>query len=474
MMYSSKPAVFRVTAIIPALNEAQSIADVVRSTLEHVDQIIVADNGSSDATASEAKAAGAVVVEAVRRGYGSACLAGLEALAQSPSPPDAVLFLDGDGSDDPSMIPALLAPICTGDADFVLGSRTRGVAERGALTPPQRLGAWMMGQYLKRRFGVEASDLGPFRAIRYDALRKLEMDDQDFGWTIQMQARAASPAGRLRCVEIPVPYRTRQAGKSKISGTIRGSVLAAKTILHTAWRERNWQPSRAGHVAVVAKMPEPGRVKTRLAASIGDEQATQLHDRMLRHMLKRTSAHARTLWWAAGSAWTPQRVQATYGPWLRCLPQPEGDLGTRIAMSFQEAFDQGHAAAVVIGTDTPDVSAQDLDEALNTLLSGEADAVLGPAKDGGFWLLGFKQKAWRSSDLLEGIDWGTEQVLGQTQNALTAAGLKTSTLRTLQDIDTVEDLPVWQRYDAQSDPDSVEFANPQTDSFLKSNTVPTC
>lgn len=480
MTYSNGATVFRVTAIIPALNEAQTIAGVVRSTLRHVDQVIVADNGSSDATAAEACAAGAVVVAAARRGYGSACLAGLAELASAPSPPDAVLFLDGDGSDEPAMIPELLAPICAGRADFVLGSRTRGNAERGALTPPQRLGGWMMGQYLKRRFGVEASDLGPFRAIRYDALRKLEMDDQDFGWTIQMQARAASPAAGLKCIEIPVPYHTRQAGKSKISGTVRGSFLAAKTILHTAWRERSWRPGPTGHVAVIAKMPEPGHVKTRLAASIGDEQAARLHDGMLRHTLTRTSAHAHTLWWSAGSAWALPRVQSHYGPWLRCLPQPEGDLGTRIAATFQEAFEQGHAAAVVIGTDSPDVNAQDLDEALKTLLSADADvvaeAVIGPAQDGGFWLLGLQQEAWASAGpgLLEGIAWGTETVLKQTQSALAVAGLKTSALRTLQDVDTVEDLSVWQKHDTDTGPGLPEHTNPQTGSVFSPSPAPTC
>ena len=417
-----------------------------------------------------------------RRGYGSACLKALEAIAQDPTPPDAVLFMDADGSDDPDYLPALLAPIAAGEADFVLGSRTRGQAEPGALTFPQRLGSWMMGTYLKHRYGVMATDMGPCRAIRYDALCRLSMDDQDFGWTIQMQTRAATPEAGIRCGEVPVAYRRRQAGKSKISGTLRGSWQAGRIILATAWKERRWRPAPTGHVAVLGKMPQPGRVKTRLAKDIGEEKAAQVHDGMLRHTLGRAAGLPHTLWYSAGSGdglstpvstgndsdqalafdsengtnstppggWDLDRIRRVYGPWRRFQPQPSGALGGRIQAALQDAFDQGHQAAVAVGSDCPDLTAQDLQKALQTLISADADVVLGPANDGGYWLVGVRQGVWPLPALTHDIDWSTPQVFEQTCSAIEKAGLRYKTLRLLSDVDTLEELSIWQQHDPDS------------------------
>lgn len=193
-----------------------------------VTRVVVCDNGSTDATADVARAAGAEVVHEPRRGYGAACLRALRELASDP--PSVVLFVDADLSDDPSDAASLLAPLLDGTADLAIGSRVLGEAEPGALTPVQRFGNWLAAGLLRRLYGTGATDLGPFRAIRWDALQALEMRDRDFGWTVEMQVKAARR--RLRTVEVPVRYR-RRVGRSKISGTIRGSFLAGTKILGT-------------------------------------------------------------------------------------------------------------------------------------------------------------------------------------------------------------------------------------------------
>jgi len=215
-----------VDLIIPALNEELSIGDVVRAAKRPpVRQVIVADNGSSDATAQCAREAGAQVVFEPERGYGAACL---RALAALPADTHIVVFADGDGSDDLDDIARLIAPIVDGTADFVIGSRALGKAEPGALTLPQRFGNAIAAQWLSRRFGVQTTDLGPFRAIRRDALDALNMRDRNYGWTVEMQIKAARQGLRYR--EIAVPYKNR-IGKSKVSGTVRGVFGAGYKII---------------------------------------------------------------------------------------------------------------------------------------------------------------------------------------------------------------------------------------------------
>jgi len=219
----------RVAAVIPALNEEGSVGLVLGELPRAlVERAIVCDNGSTDGTIRAARLAGAIVVEEPRRGYGAACLRALAALEADP--PEIVLFLDADRSDDASEAGALLAPILEGRADFVIGSRALGLAEPGSLTPAQVFGNRLAAALLGLFYGVRATDLGPFRAIRWDALRSLEMRDRDFGWTIEMQVKAARRG--LRTVEVPVRYRKR-IGRSKISGTIRGTILAGGKILGT-------------------------------------------------------------------------------------------------------------------------------------------------------------------------------------------------------------------------------------------------
>jgi len=216
----------KVLLIIPALNEAESIGPLLAEVnREVVDGIVVADNGSSDGTAERAAAGGAIVVHEARRGYGSACLG---AIREGPEA-DILVFMDGDGSDDPHEIEMLLAALLDFEADLAIGSRVLGEAEKGALTPVQRFGNRLTCSLVRLFWSVHYTDLGPFRAIRRTAYDRLTMSDPDFGWTIEMQVKAAQQ--QLPLVEIPVTCRVRRAGRSKVSGTFLGSLSAGNKIL---------------------------------------------------------------------------------------------------------------------------------------------------------------------------------------------------------------------------------------------------
>ena len=220
----------RVGLVVPALDEERAIGRVVRSAPAWVDRIVVADNGSLDRTAREARAAGALVVVQDRRGYGYACLAGLEETRDC----DVIVFCDGDASDDLSEMPLLVDPILAGTAELVIGSRVRGRAEKGALSPVQRSGNALACFLLRLRWGASFTDLGPFRAVRREALDALCMRETGFGWTVEMQAKALR--ARLPVGEVAVSYRKR-IGISKISGTVRGVVGAGSRILWVVARQ---------------------------------------------------------------------------------------------------------------------------------------------------------------------------------------------------------------------------------------------
>ncbi len=225
-----------IDVIIPAYNEAESIGLVVSELpRDLVRDIIVCNNNSKDDTVGVAAAAGAVVVHEARPGYGSACLRGMAHIAARPEAerPDIVVFIDGDHSDYPEQLPEVVAPILAGQADLVIGSRALGNLEPGSMQPQQIFGNWLATTLIKLIYNIEFTDLGPFRAIRYSSLNALGMCDPDFGWTVEMQVRAAK-AG-LRCTEVPVHYRNR-IGVSKISGTVKGTILAGHKILWTIFK----------------------------------------------------------------------------------------------------------------------------------------------------------------------------------------------------------------------------------------------
>ncbi len=228
---SLKPAI---QVIIPAFNEEHSIRAVVSEVpRDLVTEIIVVDNGSTDCTATEAKMAGATVLREPNPGYGNACLKGIRYCAQQLIPPDIIVFMDGDYSDYPEEMRDLVKPIIENKADFVIGSRALGERQKGSMTIQQIFGNWLATSLLKLFFKVKFTDLGPFRAIRYASLTKLDMADKNYGWTVEMQLKAAKQ--NVRCMEIPVRYRKR-IGISKVSGTVKGTVMAGYKILYTIFK----------------------------------------------------------------------------------------------------------------------------------------------------------------------------------------------------------------------------------------------
>ena len=223
-----------IDVIIPAYNEENSIAQVINDLpKEKIREIIVCNNNSSDRTHEVATTAGATVLRASKQGYGSACLKGMEYIAAKSNPPDIIVFIDGDYSDYPEQLPLLIKPIIEEDMELVIGSRALGNLEKGSMTPQQIFGNWLATTLIKRIYGYNFTDLGPFRAVRYDSLLKINMEDPDFGWTVEMQVKAAKLG--MNCKEIAVNYRQR-IGVSKISGTIKGTILAGHKILWTIFK----------------------------------------------------------------------------------------------------------------------------------------------------------------------------------------------------------------------------------------------
>ncbi len=222
----------KIVAIIPAFDEEKSVGKVVAAIPQPpVEKVIVVNNNSRDRTAEVAAQAGAQVVFESEPGYGAACLRGIAEAKKLGA--ELVVFLDADHSDYPEEIPALIAPILTGDYDFVIGSRALGRKEKGAMTPQQLFGNWLACHLMRLLLGARYSDLGPFRAISMAALEKLQMRDRNYGWTVEMQIKAALQ--HLRVHEVPARYRKR-IGKSKISGTVKGTVLAGWKIITTILR----------------------------------------------------------------------------------------------------------------------------------------------------------------------------------------------------------------------------------------------
>lgn len=438
------PAPARVAVIIPALNEESAIGNVLRAIPAWVSQIIVVDNGSTDRTSAVARAAGAQVVQESRRGYGAACLAGIRVLEQ----PDIVVFLDGDSSDSPSEMERLVAPIRKGQADFVIGSRRLGRCEPGALTPQQRFGNALACTLIRMLWGWRYTDLGPFRAIRYDALQALEMNDTNYGWTVQMQLRAVRL--RLTIQEAPVSYR-RRIGVSKVSGTIRGVLGAGTKILSLIVREKFWQsggkqPSRE-RLIIFARYPESGKTKTRLIPHLGGERAASLQDAMTTHTLnevtrlverRRVNAEVR---FTGGDE---DQMAGNYGRRWSYVPQGEGDLGERLTRGIQDAFAAAFERVVIIGTDCPGLTAELMERAFEELES--ADVVLGPATDGGYYLVGLREP---NVQLFSRVAWGTDAVLDQTLTIAKQLKLSIRLLATLQDVDRPEDIPTWEQMERQ-------------------------
>jgi glycosyltransferase involved in cell wall biosynthesis len=217
-----------IKVIIPAYNEADSIANVVNDIPNIVDEVIVVSNNSTDNTEINARNAGATVLKESQKGYGYACLKGMDYISKQDFKPEIIVFLDGDYSDYPDELLKIIEPIQNEDIDFVIGARVKRLREQGSMTPQQVFGNWLATFLMKIMFGAKFTDLGPFRAIKYDKLLALHMEDKTYGWTVEMQLKALKQ--KLSYVEIPVTYRNR-IGISKVSGTVKGSIFAGVKIL---------------------------------------------------------------------------------------------------------------------------------------------------------------------------------------------------------------------------------------------------
>jgi len=217
-----------IKVIIPAYNEADSIAQVINEIPESVSEVIVVNNNSSDETAKTAENAGATVLSEKKMGYGYACLCGMQYVGEQSNTPDIIVFIDGDYSDYPEDLTKVVQPIIDQDIDFVIGARAKKLREQGSMTPQQIFGNWLATFLMKLFFRATFTDLGPFRAIKYDKLLTLEMEDKTYGWTVEMQLKALKK--KLTYTEVPVRYKKR-IGISKVSGTVKGSIFAGIKIL---------------------------------------------------------------------------------------------------------------------------------------------------------------------------------------------------------------------------------------------------
>lgn len=217
-----------IKVIIPAYNEEDSIANVIQEIPKNVSEVIVVSNNSTDNTEANAAAAGATVLKEPQKGYGYACLKGMEYIANQEEKPNILVFLDGDYSDYPEELTKIVAPIIEQDLDFVIGARVKSLREQGSMTPQQVFGNWLATFLMKLFFRARFTDLGPFRAIKYQKLLNLNMEDKTYGWTVEMQLKALKQ--KLTYVEVPVRYKKR-IGVSKVSGTVKGTIFAGVKIL---------------------------------------------------------------------------------------------------------------------------------------------------------------------------------------------------------------------------------------------------
>lgn len=451
----------RIVVVIPAYNEVQSIGRVIGDIPKWVNEVVVVDNGSTDGTGEVARACGATVVVAKERGYGAACLAGLGYLGVGDEVAgvggvggvgsgvgqavDVVVFVDGDYADDLREMGEMVRPLVEREAEIVIGSRVLGEMERGAMTWAQRFGNWLACFLVRRLFGYRMTDLGPFRAVRMDALSALHMNDKTYGWTVQMQLRAIKQ--KLRMIEVPVRYRKR-IGKSKISGTVKGVIGAGYKIITTIFREYVGRASTDGRVVVFSRYPVAGESKTRMIPAVGEDGAAGLQREMTKHVIgglregvsidgeKRVE-----VFYTGGTVVQMGDVFGDEG--VEYIAQCEGDLGAKMGGAFESCEGE---AMVIVGADCPSCSGYVVRSALQLLNERKrgvgARLVVGPATDGGFYLIGTK---YFDKTLFAGMTWGHEGVLADLLKNAKGLGYEVRFLPTRNDVDEPEDLIHWEK-----------------------------
>ena len=408
------PQPFQADVVLPCLDEAEALPWVLERMPPGFRAIVV-DNGSTDGSAELARSLGALVVSEPRRGFGAACHTGLLAATA-----EYVCFCDCDASLDPAELPFLLDPVRDGSADLVLGRRRP--TTRGAWPLHARLANAELARRLRARTHAELHDLGPMRVARRRRLLDLGLGDRRSGYPLEM-VLAADAAG-MRIAEREVAYLPR-AGRSKVTGTLRGTRQA----IHDMGA---MLAAPAPTLMVLAKSPVPGRVKTRLSPACTPEQAAALAEAALADTLEtlgRVPAGRRVLVLeGAPGRWLP--------PGWEVLPQAGGGLDVRLAQAF--AAVAGEAPALLVGMDTPQLSARTLAEALSPAGRTGVDAWFGPAVDGGFWTLGLaRPSAELARQLLLGVPMSTATTGAVLRGRLAAAGLRVAALPALTDVDTV-------------------------------------
>jgi len=436
-----------VSVVIPALDEEQSIGAVIEAIpRDIVAEVIVVDGGSRDATREVARERGARVVSEPLRGYGRACARGV-----SEAHGEIVVFLDADGANDPQDIRALIAPVAEGSADLVLGSRLgpgRAAAARFAAMPAhQRLGNRLAALLIRVRHGVPVTDLSPFRAVRRAMLLALPIEDLTFGWPTEMIVSAARAGWRI--TEVPVSCRPRSGGRSKVSGTLRGTTLAAVHILgailgpariggpKTVGGPEGPAPTRGDSVVVVmAKRPVPGKTKTRLCPPLTPLEAAELYEALLRDTIGLVSS-LRGIELAI--AITPRTAVGQMGSFAprgaRMLAVEGADIGECLVGAMGLLFSEGFTRVVAVNSDGPTLPAEYIERAVAMLTN--SDVVLGPAEDGGYYLIGLRQ---RQPGLFADIAWSSSRVAAQTLERAAALGLTVAQLPSWYDVDTPAEL----------------------------------
>ena len=448
-------------AIVPVIDERTAIGDVVRGLrAAGACCVLVIDGGSRDDTRAIATSAGAIVVAEPRRGYGRACRTGSEHALDTTAVGhlhQQIAFLDGDGSCDPGDVLALVDAL--NDADVALGFREPHLKEPGAMPWHARLGNQLVAAMLSARSGRRVHDLPPSKALRRSALEQLNLEDDRYGWTVQLVARAlVEPTIRIR--EVPVRFLRRRGGTSKVSGSWRASLAAGRAMLGMAWQETAPQPL----VCLMAKAPGGGNAKTRLATALGEHRTAEFWQGCLSDVADSATAAARSL---GGSCvvMVPDRAAASAvlgiigSGWIPIVQTRPG-LAAALVDVFLAAFDRGADRAVALAGDSPGLPPSRIERAVTVLDKQANSAVLGPTKDGGYHLVGLR---WRrvprwlpvalrrfprrrlERRLRTGFierRMGGSNAFDATRANLVSAGWQVSYVEPWPDVDTVADLDV--------------------------------